>query len=306
MQLLHRLTVPAWAAVIVLLAACGSTATSSPPTGTAASPLSRPAVLPTIVSSELGVGHNRIVFSFLDSTGTKPIAAPDRTAKVRFEGPKGEKVAAPDGTFVWAIENVSGVYVTSADFPTVGSWTAVFTTAAPGSPESTVGFAFDVAAKVDVVHPGDEAPSVATPTLKDVGGNIAAVSTDAKPDKAFYETSVADALAAHKPFVLIFATPKFCRTATCGPTLDKIKTVAAAHPGVTFINVEPYQLALSNGQLQPVFDANGGLQTVPASDAYRLRSEPYVFVVNKNGVVTASFELIFSPDEINAAVSALG
>ena len=293
-------------ATVVVLAACGSTAPTTPPASPSSSASTGAAVLPQIISTELGVGHNRILFSFLDSTGTKPIAAPDRTARVSFQGPNGEKASAPDATFVWAIENVSGVYVTSADFPSAGAWTASFTTAAPGSPATTVDFAFDVQAKVAVVSPGDKAPSVATPTLKDVGGNLAAISTDDKPDKAFYESSVADALAAHEPFVLIFATPKFCASKTCGPTLDKIKTVAAAHPGLTFINVEPYRLTFANGSLQPVLDAGNNLQTVPASDAYHLRSEPYVFVVDKNGAVTASFELVFSTDEINAELKALG
>ena len=40
----------------------------------------------------------------------------------------------------------------------------------------------------------------------------------------------------------------------CGPTLDRLKPIAAAHPDVTFINVEPYQLEDVDGQLQPVLD----------------------------------------------------
>src|SRR4029077_1236199 len=90
---------------------------------------------------------------------------------------------------------------------------------------------------------GEQAPASDSPTLADVGGDIAKLSTDQHPDPAFYQTSVAAALAAHKPFVLIFATPKFCKTAQCGPTLDRFKPVAAANPDATFINVEPYQLA---------------------------------------------------------------
>ena len=62
----------------------------------------------------------------------------------------------------------------------------------------------------------------------------------------------ASAVAARKPFVVVFATPKFCKTAQCGPTLDRVKPIAAAHPDVTFINVEPYQLEPIDGQLQPV------------------------------------------------------
>ena len=103
-----------------------------------------------------------------------------------------------------------------------------------------------------VVAIGDPAPSVDTPTLADVGGDVSKISTDDQPVDAFYETSIADALTAKKPFVVVFATPAFCKTAQCGPTLDRVKPIAAAHPGVTFINVEPYQLQLVDGQLQPV------------------------------------------------------
>jgi hypothetical protein len=200
---------------------------------------------------------------------------------------------------------VSGVYVTHADFPVAGAWTAVFSTAAAGSPEESIPFSFDVLADTSVVRVGEKAPSVVTPTLGDVGGSANRISTDASPQPSFYETSVAEALAAHEPFVLVFATPKFCQTATCGPTLDKVKAVAAAHPGVTFINVEPYKLTVVDGQLQPDLSDTGQLQTVPATDAYGLLSEPYVFVVGGDGVVKASFELIFTPEEIDAALDGL-
>jgi hypothetical protein len=261
-------------------------------------------VFPLIISGEVVVGPNRVLFSFVDGGGA-PIGSPERTVAVRFAGPGGESVAAPDGTFIWAIEDVAGIYVTRADFPAAGAWTAEFTTEAPGSPSQTIPYSFDVRADASVVQPGEKAPSVDTPILADVGGDAARISTDAEPVDAFYETSVADALAAAKPFVLVFATPKFCQTATCGPTLEKVKTVAAAHPDVTFINVEPYQLELREGQLQPVVSAENRLQAVPATEAYGLLTEPYVFVVGGDGIVKDSFELIFTPEEIDAALAGL-
>jgi hypothetical protein len=142
---------------------------------------------------------------------------------------------------------------------------------------------------------------VKTPTLGDVGGDVGKISSDANPVKRFYETSEADALAAKKPFVLIFATPKFCQTATCGPTLDRLKPVAAAHPELTFINVEPYQLQYTDGQLQPVLSGSD-LTPVAATNAFKLTTEPYVFVIGADGKVSATFELVFSPDEIEAAI----
>jgi hypothetical protein len=294
--------------VLVVLVACGQTAaptSSAAPVASGASGRPQPSVLPAFVSSELAVGPNRFLFSFVDPITNVHVGSPDRTASVAFTGPAGQVIAATPGTFVWAIAGVSGVYVAPVDFPAAGDWLADFTTAAPGKPEERIGFQFQVLGKKHVIVPGDKAPSVDTPTLLSVGGDVAKISTDPKPDKKFYETSISGALAAHKPFVLIFATPKFCQTSTCGPTLDKLKPVAASHPGVTFINVEPYKLADDHGQLQPVLDAGGNLQTVPASDAYGLLSEPYVFIVGGDGIVKAGYELIFTPDEIDKELAGL-
>ena len=298
--------VAALAAVLVAVVACAAPApTPSDASAPTASGTSKPSVLPVLVSSELSVGPNRYLFSFVDATTNTPVAAPDRTASVQFTGPANQTIPATPATFIWAIENVSGIYVTNVDFPAAGDWIAHFATAGAGKPEERIDFQFQVAAKKNVISPGDKAPSVATPTLAAVGGDVSKISSDAKPDKAFYETSVAEALAAHKPFVLIFATPKFCQTSTCGPTLDKVKPIAAAHPNLTFINVEPYVLADDQGQLQPVLDAKGNLQAVSATIAYGLVSEPYVFVVGGDGIVKASFELIFTSDEIDKALAGL-
>lgn len=165
---------------------------------------------------------------------------------------------------------------------------------------------FDVQPDSTVIAVGDRAPASDTPTLADVDGDITRISTDDEPVETFYQTSVADALAARKPFVLAFATPKFCQTAQCGPTLDRVKPVAAAHPDVTFINVEPYRLELVDGQLQPVLSGDPpALTAVPSIDEWRLPHEPWVFVVDRDGIVTASFMLIFSDEELEAAVDAV-
>jgi hypothetical protein len=302
-----RFRAPAVVAALLLalatVAACAPAATpaaSAPPNGSGAST----DIYPVMISSELIVGENRVLFSFQDASGA-PIAKPNRTVEISFTGPTGEAVSAENGQFIWSIENAVGIFVTHATFPSAGNWMASFTTVAPGSPEQTIPFSFDVKAKASATQKGQPAPSVDTPTLADVGGDVTKISTDTNPDPAFYQTSVADALAAHKPFVLVFATPKFCQTKTCGPTLDKVKAVAAKHPEVTFINVEPYLLEDVDGQLQPKLDAKGNLQAVPATIAYGLLSEPFVFVVGGDGKVKTSFELIFTPEEIDAALTGL-
>ena len=295
-----RFPIAALAAIAVLVAACGATS-PTPSNPTAPSGSGGPVILPIPANNAFGVGDNRVIFTLTDSSGTKQVAGPDRSLSIGYHGPNGETIPAAPQTFIWAIEGVNGVYIGHTTFPSAGQWTADFTTAAPSAPTQTTTFRFDVRDKLEVVSPGDPAPSVKTPTLADVGGDVTKVSTDATPVKRFYETSEADALAAKEPFVLIFATPKFCKSTVCGPTLDKLKPVAAAHPEMTFINVEPYQLKLVDGQLQPVLNGTD-LVPVDATTAFKLDAEPYVFVVGADGKVSSSFQLVFSPEEIEAAI----
>ena len=181
---------------------------------------------------------------------------------------------------------------------------------APSSPRrrrarrpETVRLTFEVHDSSPTVSVGQQAPASVTPTLADVGGDVAKISTDPKPDPAFYSTSVKDALAAHKPFMLIFATPKFCTSAQCGPTLDRFKPIAAANPAVTFINVEPYKLHDVDGQLQPVLDANNNLQATDVTNQWGLLTEPWIFAVDRAGIVRGSYEVTASDAEIKAVLA---
>ncbi len=316
-------------AVALAAAACSPVTSPSPPgpssSGAAAcptapsvpedlagwgTPTTAPEVIPLIIAGEgeLVCGANRVLFTIFDKDGQAPIGAPDRTAKVAFYdlGRDSTKpIATLDGTFIWAIEDVRGIYVVNTTFPDAGRYGAEFTTAAAGGAPVTVRLTFDVQPSSAVIKVGDKAPASKTPTLADVGGDATHISTDKSPDPAFYQTSVDQAIAEHKPFALIFATPKFCTSAQCGPTLDRVKPFVARYPTVTFINVEPYKLKLVDGTLQADVDANNYPQTTAVTDEWHLKTEPVVFVVDRTGTVTASFELIFSDAELTTALDAV-
>jgi hypothetical protein len=296
----------------VLLAACsprtGGAPTQGPVAPTASASTSAAAtVVPVIISSQLVLGENRFLFSFLDAKGNTPVGAPDRPASVAFIAPgRTEAGAAVAAEFVWAIDGLRGEYIAHANFGSPGDWKAIFVTQAPGKAQEAIGVAFQVWPKGKVVAVGSPAPASRTPTFKDVGGNLFQLSTDTNPDPTFYQTSVADALAAHSPFVLVFATPAFCQSAQCGPTLNRVKAVAATSPkGVVFINVEPYQLKWDGARLQPVLDANNQLQPVQSVNEWGLLSEPWIFTVDKTGTVRGSFEGVASDAELKAAIAAI-
>lgn len=272
-------------------------------------PAQAPTVLPVIINGagQVVCGANRILFTLLDQS-ERPIGAPERTARLAIYNlgrDPATPIATVDGEFVWAIKDAVGIYVANVTFPESGRYGAEVTTAAGGGAAETQRLTFDVQPSTTVVRVGDPAPASRTPTLDDVGGDPARISTDTDPAPALYETSVDDALAAKQPFVVVFATPKFCKTAQCGPTLDRIKPFLSRYPGVTFINVEPYRLELVDGSLEADLDPNGQLQPVSTTDEWRLVNEPTVYVVNREGVVTANFELIFSDAELTGALDAV-
>ena len=245
------------------------------------------------------------MFSFLGDQNV-PVATPDRSASVKLfdlGADPGKVVAEGKATFIWAIEPRVGVYVIDVDIPTSGDYGVEFTTTPAGGAAEVIRTTMEVQPSSDVVSVGDKAPASNTPTLDQVGGDVSKISTDAKPVKAFYETTIAQAVVAKEPFVVAFATPKFCVSQQCGPTLDRLKPIAERHPKVKVINVEPYLLKDVDGQLQPVLDANGNLTPTQAANEWHLPTEPWVFVVDRNGIVTRSFMLIFSDEDLDAAMA---
>ena len=139
---------------------------------------------------------------------------------------------------------------------------------------------------------GAKAPRSETPTL--ATAPAAQITTSRPPDLPLLRYSVAGSLAARKPFVVTFATPKFCTSRTCGPVVDVVETVRRRFEprGVRFIHVE-------------VFDRNDPTRGYNRwMRQWGLASEPWVFLVGADGRVKAKFEGSVSEAELAAAVRA--
>jgi hypothetical protein len=262
-------------------------------------------MIPVIISSQLAVGENRLVYSFLDPKTQLPVGSPDLPSSVSFIAPgTTNPTTAVPGEFIWAIQGSRGEYIAHATFPAAGDWKAIFTVQPKGGQAQAIGIPFSVLLKPTVISVGDRAPDTKTPTLADVGGDVRQISSDTNPDPAFYQVSVDQALARKTPFILVFATPAFCRSAQCGPTLDFVKQASKTAPSsVAFINVEPYILKFTDGRVQPVLDSQGNLQPTDVSNAWGLPTEPWIFAVDRNGIVQGSFEGIVSQQELQDAIA---
>jgi hypothetical protein len=297
----------------ILAAACAAGPGTSPTPATPPSYADWPPnksypLIPYPISEELVVGPARLLVNLIDASTNTSVAAADHPVKLRLydlaADPANPAVSA-DATYMTSIPQLPGLYRANVTLDRAGQW-GLEAILDPGTASARTGrFIFDVRQTGTTPAIGAAAPSNDTPTATDPAG-IAAISTDDDPDPDFYTTSVAGALAAHEAFVVIFATPAFCRSATCGPTLDLVKTAAADFKGrLTFIHVEPYELAMSDGHLQPLLDANNNPIPVEAVNNWGMPTEPYVFVVDDTGKVSAKFEGLASPEELTAAFAAV-
>jgi hypothetical protein len=263
-------------------------------------------LIPIPVSTELVVGPNRMLVNLITQKN-EPLASATRPVELRLYNLAADAAnpkVQTQATFLPTIEGKPGLYRANVSFETAGDWgLETITTEQDGSHRSGR-MIFTVRPEGTTPAIGDQAPTSNTPTATSAD-EIAHVSTDNDPDPDFYKLSEPDALAQHKPFVIVFATPAFCRTATCGPTLDVIKSAAADYKDkLTFIHVEPYELTFTNGQLQPVLTNDNLPVAVDATNIWGLPTEPYTFVVDSSGKVTAKFEGIVAPEELHAAFDA--
>jgi len=289
----------AMVAIAFPAAACGDDGNGAASTRSSSSsfgvPLKDAEVYPVLASSEVVVGRNRLVFGLLDENDA-PIGSPRIDVGIRFfdlSSDEPEPAGGADTHFVWSVEGERGVYVTDASFEHEGQWGAEVTIHG-NEVDETVRISFDVAARPQSVPVGEAPPPSDTPTVDEVT-KLSEITTDPHPDPAFYRLSIAEALEAKRPLVVVFATPEFCSSAVCGPTLDIVQSVADDFPDVNFIHVEVFEN----------LDDPSNLKPVPAVREWGLPSEPWVFVVGADDKVTAKYEGVVGAGELRDHLSTL-
>jgi hypothetical protein len=253
-----------------------------------------PDVALTAGASEFVPGDVRYPFVVIRNDA-KPVERPAATvwvAKSRADEPfahataRLEPIGVP-GRSAAAFGGVTRIYVAHLRILRPGRYWLV---AQPeGARIQAVGM-LDVTAHSPSPAVGARAPRSATPTLATAAATQ--ITTSRPPDLPLLRYSIAGSLAAHAPFVVTFATPKFCTSRTCGPVVDVMEAVRKrfAARGIRFIHVEVFR----DNNPQRGYD-RWMLQ-------WGLLSEPWVFLVGRDGRVKAKFEGSVSVAELAAAV----
>ena len=187
------------------------------------------------------------------------------------------------------------MYVIHQTFDRPGFYNATVK-ATKGDVSTTTTTALEVLAADPTVAIGSAAPQSHNPT-KDQVTDISTIDTGVPPDDMHY-ISIADAIAAHHPVVVYFGSPGFCRSKTCGPEVEVVKTLEAKYRsrGIDFVHIETYKGG------RPDNTDLSKATTSPWFDEWKLQSDPWVFVVGGNGIVAAKFDGPATADEIEPSL----
>jgi hypothetical protein len=248
-------------------------------------------------TADFAVGANRITFLVVSSNGELVeaprarvlVAEGDLDADPAFEA---SAETLPVGASQESLDD-------GFDAPTV--WVAHLEIDRPGQysllvePDGTdVQAVGQIAVRERSAAPGPGAKAIPsdTPTLAD--GFPDEITTATPPDTELLRYSVKESVEDGVPFVVTFATPKYCQSRVCGPVVDVVDQVRRRFEdsGIRFIHVEVFE-----GN-----DPSKGFNRWVRE--WNLPSEPYTFLVDGTGTIQARFEGLVTAGELTDAVRA--
>ena len=281
--------------VILVLTACTTSAPQPAPTPTPAPETLRLA----LASSDLAVGSNRVVFGVLDED-TGPVHDADVVVSTFFLHPTGGQdgpVETVDAVFrAWPV-TPRGVFTAQLSFDRPGEWGIGAVVVDSDGAERKASARVRVKEEPATPTLGTAAPRSVSKTLADVEG-FEQITTDFEPDADFYGMTIAEALDTGKPLLVVFSTPAYCQTATCGPQLGVIKELKTEYADrMNFIHIEVYD--------NP-HEIEGDLSRAvisPTAEEWGLPSEPWTFIVDGGGIIRTKFEAFTTREELETALS---
>jgi hypothetical protein len=197
----------------------------------------------------------------------------------------------------------TGVYAApEVAFDRPGFWEVSVTAEVDGQVQSTTG-AFEVLAGSDIPAVGEPALQTRQPLAGDPSVDPRSIDSRAGtatpvPDPELHDVTVADALTSGRPIMIVVSTPTFCVSRFCGPITDSVQDLAGRYGDrMEFIHLEVWQDFAAN-QLNP----SAAEWIAPNPD--REGGEPWVFVVDGDGIIVERFDNVASDAELEAAVEA--
>ena len=281
----------AFGVVSLIVTACGGgaspTSTASPPPATVRS-----------ASSDIVRGAQRFVFSLFDADGAAygPADVSLRLYHLDGENPEAVRSEVPARYLGAGTSAAQGLYSARINLDRTGGWKVEAVIQQPGREVLVTSTGIRAKARSDAPSPGDPAPATENLTLADAP--IEQLTSQRPPgDPDLYRVTIAEALRQGRPLVIVFSTPAFCETRRCGPQLEIAQALKQTYGGqVTFVHIEIFErpdLLLERGTDQRVR---------AEVREWNLLSEPWVFVIDEEGLVFDRLEGFSPKEELEASI----
>ncbi len=247
-------------------------------------------------------GTAELSFAFLGQRGSvSSTVPPGRPMTAQFLAIPGQRIdlATPGPRFVLGSQGI-GVYgVSGVTFDRAGFWQVIATATIDGKRRSAEA-AFEVIDRSLLPGPGDAAPRTENPVAGAAGVDPRSIDSRADaqtpiPDPELHATTVAAALAAGRPLMVVVSTPTYCQSRFCGPITDSVSALAKRFGNrMDFVHLEVWK----DFQNKVVNKAAAEWIYPPGSaDA----QEPWVFVVGRDGRITQRFDNVATDAELERA-----
>ena len=274
-----------WLIGILLLGlvGCGRVDTATPTTGSPVE-IEGPSSLQTfVVTDGFAVGQPRVPFVLYDGPST--VATAQAVHIELFDLSQGDPVKIWAGDATGYNDYAVPYWIIRPEIPTPGNWGLGATVTLADGTTTTTQFVIAVAETSPLPAVGSRPPASQNRTLS-TEPDISKLTSGQNPLPALYQMTVAEALDSGKPTVITFATPAFCQTAICAPVVSSVETVyQEVGEAANFIHLEIYQ------EFDPLVQADEVTE-------WQLTSEPWTFVLDGAGQVTAVLGGPVSPQEL--------
>jgi hypothetical protein len=303
----------------LLAAACGGTSSVSVPADVPAS-LDPTTFAAQVASTDLYVSvPQRVQIGVFQQTASEGVqlltSGTIQVALSPFQGGTGTPVSgsasyvpAPGtqgdatGTAALTAPDVArGVYeLAGVTFDAAGVWQADVSFRVNGAPLS-LSTQFQVTATPALPAPGQKALRTENLTMNTKGADPQAIDSRGQggaevPDPELHATTIAAALAAHRPILVLFSTPVYCMSQFCGPTTDALQQLAASGPkDAAYIHIEiyaDYQASKVNRAAADWLLRNGNL------------TEPWLFLIDRHGTIVDRWSPLFDVHEVQGELEA--
>jgi hypothetical protein len=274
---------------------------------------------PILASQEVVVGKSRFAigiiggdgrpvvdakvhFAFYNLNGGKETLTEEMDAISRVPGrdaglPAQETIRLPDGTTrnIFNAGEEVGIYTATVNFAEAGDW-GVEISVKSDKPkfEKTWRPRFNVVTRGSSIPVGSPAPKSRNLTTDDVA-DVRQIDSSSRPSRDMHTSTIAAAIAAGKPTLVLFAVPGFCESRLCGPELEIMRKLWPKYRDrVEFIHVEFYK--------DP---GNPARIPVEAVAEWGLRTEPWFFAIDSKGIVASKLDGPVSLAELEEMVQGI-